>query len=718
MICIENKYFVLELGEDCVAQSLVLKSTGVECLVKDSETALFSLSQERPYNNEIKLIYPNKRTVYNANRVRREGDKLIVGFEIVEFEAVVAIKESEKYVAFTLEEFIVPETAYGLGCEFFNPPPISAFRLMQLPVIKRERFGEWLGVMWDDTVAVNVLSTSPYALVDSENRKDCRIMYADALRDVKLAGCGVALIVAPPDELLECIDSVEREYNLPLGVESRRSEGMDASIYWTCDINPFNVEEHIENAKKGGFSRMLIYFQAIFTDFGYKTIGNYDINEHYPNGTEDIKAMLEKIKNAGILPGLHFLHPHIGVESRYVTPVADHRLNLTRHFTLAKPLGTEDDVIYVEQNPEGAPLNPKFQVLKFDGELIFYDSYTTEYPYRFNNCKRGHFNTNIIPHNLGTIGGVLDISEFCAESVYVDERTSLQDEVAEKIARVYNCGFEFIYFDGSEGTNPPFEFNISYAQYRVYSKLNKQPRFCEGAAKTHFGWHMLSGGNAFDTFPPEVFKEKIAEFPLRAAPKMADNFTRLNFGWWSFRGPTQPDMYEYGTSKAAACNCPATIITTLNNLAGCPRKDDILEVMFRWEDVRRKKWLTQEQKEMLKNPDQEYILLVNEQKEYELVPYYDIKNAVKEHEKLSAFWFERKGKTYVVCWDTKGSGNLLLPLACDAFCYEEQLGGKAVETPKTKDGIILPVSGRRYFSASVPKEQLIRAFEKATFIEE
>ena len=38
------------------------------------------------------------------------------------------------------------------------------------------------------------------------------------------------------------------------------------------------------------------------------------------------------------------------------------------------------------------------------------------------------------------------------------------------------------------------------------------------------------------------------------------------------------------------------------------------------------------------------------------------------------------------------------------------------ELIKTKDGIVLPVSGRRYFSVSVPKEQLIKAFEKATFI--
>ena len=79
--------------------------------------------------------------------------------------------------------------------------------------------------------------------------------------------------------------------------------------------------------------------------------------------------------------------------------------------------------------------------------------------------------------------------------------------------------------------------------------------------------------------------------------------------------------------------------------------------------------------------------------------------------KIDATSFEETGTTTV-------KAELSLTLCGDAFCYEEQLGGKAVETPKTKDGIILPVSGRRYFSASVPKEQLIRAFEKATFIEE
>lgn len=718
MIIIENKFFTLSLGEDCIAKSLILKSTGDECITPDNEMALFSITQKRPYNNEIKLIYPNKCTTFMANRVRRDGNRLIVGFEIVAFEAVVEVNEQVDYVSFTLVDFIATEDAFGMYCHFINPLPILEFRLLQLPVVKRKRFGGWLNVVWDDNVAVNILSTSPYALIDSETRKDCHIMYAKAVQNVKLLGTGAALIVSPPNKLLDCIDSVEKDYNLPRGVESRRSDDMNASTYWTCDINPFNVEKHIEYAKKGGFRRMLIYYKALFKeDSNYSYAGDYNLNEHYPNGIEDVKNVLQKIKEHGIAPGIHFLHSHIGVKSRYVTPVADHRLNLTKYFTLAKPVGTNDDVIYVEQNPEGAPLNPDLQILKFDGEVIYYDSYTTEYPYCFKNCKRGHYDTKISCHNLGTIGGILDVSEFSATSVYVDNRTSLQDEVAEKIAQIYNTGFEFVYFDGSEGTNSPFEFNIPYAQYKVYKRFNKKPLFCAGAAKAHFGWHMLSGGNAFDVFPADVFKEKIAEFPLSAAPKMANDFTQVNFGWWDFGKDTQPDMYEYGTSKAAAYNCPATILAEIHKIAECSRKDDALEVMYRWEDVRRKKWLTEQQKELLKNPDNEYILLVNEDGEYELVPYYRIKNAAKGNGLLSAYFFERLSKTYVVCWHTERDGNLLLPFDSDNFIYEEQLGGSPVNVERTENGIIIPVSCRRYFSTTASKEKLIEAFENAVFTE-
>ncbi len=49
-------------------------------------------TQDRPFNNEIKLIHPNKRTTYPANRVRKEGDRLVIGFETAPYEAVVEVR--------------------------------------------------------------------------------------------------------------------------------------------------------------------------------------------------------------------------------------------------------------------------------------------------------------------------------------------------------------------------------------------------------------------------------------------------------------------------------------------------------------------------------------------------------------------------------------------------------------------------------------------------
>ena len=712
MIIFENKFFMLKLGEDGVAKSLVLKATGEECLDTDNDMPLFSITEKRPYNNEIKLIYPNKKTTFSANKVERQGNRLIVSFELVSIQAIIEVLEKDEYISFKFVDFIVPENAFNVGCPLILPAPVQEVRILQLPVLERENFGNWLNVVWDKTAAINVISANPYAIVDSEKRKNTYVMSADALKEAKLKGCEAALVVCPPENLLDCIEKLERDFGLPLGAEKRRSEGMDESIYWTDNINPKNVDEHIACAKCGGFSRILVYYPAFFKEDGYRYTGDYDFNENYPNGYDDIKLVIDKIKEAGIMPGFHFLHPHIGIKSRYVTPVADHRLNLTEYFTLSKDIDENADCLYVEQNPEGAPLTSAYQVLKFDGEIIYYDSYETEYPYCFKGLKRGYYDTNIIPHKKGTIGGVLDVSEFGAQSVYTDERTSLQDEVQERLVKAYNQGFEFIYFDGSEGTNPPFEFNVPYAQYRVYRKLDKEPMFCEGAAKANFGWHMLSGGNAFDVFPAKVFKEKIAEYPLSAVALMRNNFTRLNFGWWAFDKETQPDMYEYGTSKAAACNCPITVMADFKSMDENPRKDDILEVLKGWEDVRRKKWLTDEQKEMLKNPDNEYILLKDEKDEYSLVQYYPIRDGVKEDGDFSAFYFEYSGRNYVVCWHTKGEGKLFVPFAED-FKYEEKIGGNIIDTEISKEGCTIPLSGRKYFSTASGKEKLVKAFENA-----
>ena len=728
-VVFENRRMTLRIGEDACAKSLVLKGTGEECLAAGERLPLFTSTQNRPFNNEIKLTHPNKRTTYRANRLRRDGDRLIVGFELAPYEAIIKVDCRDDYMVFTLEDFIsdtVQERQYRRLV--MDVPPVVGFRVMQLPVAERRNFGDWVNAVWDDKAAVAVMSIDPFSEIDHEDRTGCKVLTADLQRGMKLR-CGSAAIVAGAgrEDFLDAVDRLEADYALPRGVAARRSPIINSSICWSDTLYPGNVDQHIELAKRGGFRLMLIYYTKFTDDYGWTTIGDYRPNKKlYPRGYDDIRDMLGKIRAAGIKPGLHLLQTHIGLRSRYVTLVADPRLNHTRTFTLAAPLpcGTNECEIAVEENPVDSPRHPKCRVLQFGGELLHYSDYTTEPPYRFTGCTRGHCATQPQEHPRGQVGGVLDVSEFAGLSCYIDQRTSLQDEVAEKIAKLYNCGFEFCYMDGSEGVNPPCGVNVSYAQWRVARKFATPPIFTEGAAKSHFGWHLQAGANAFDVFPPEVFKEKIATYPQANAPLMRRNFTRLDFGWWDVTLPgakpiakdyvsktgVQPDMWEWGTSRAAAWDCPATIHLNPAHFLKHPRADDLLEVMRRWEDVRARNWLTTEQKESLKSATQEHHLLVNGRGEYELVPIREIRGVANGC--VSAFLFSRNGRRVVTMWHNTGKGRLSFPPGFEFALRKEPDG----EPLAVKNGAF-DISARVYIDTDAVEGDVVNALSAALLAE-
>lgn len=711
-IILESNHFRLEIGSDCVAKSLICKDSGKECLAQGVQLPVFSVTQERPFNNEIKLAYPNKRTTFPANALRREGDQLIVGFHLAPYEAVLNVTEAPEYINISLDRFLIdPEDYNGLKMDM---PPAVEFRLLQLAIADRGNFGEWLNVSWDQDAAVNVLASAPQTIVDSDARDGYHVMYADVRKDIRMKGPGAALIVNTADGLLDSIASVEEDFGLPKGVASRRSDKINASIYWVGNLTPSNVDEHIRVAKSGGFRLMTVYYTSMFHEEGsYCYEGNYDYVSAYPNGREDLIAVLNKIKAAGITPGLHVLQTHIGMQSRYVTPVADHRLHLTRHFTLAKPLSKEDTTIFVEQDTVDTVMADGCRVLQFGGELITYEGYTTEYPFCFTGCVRGAYGTHVQEHALGQIGGILDVSEYGAGSCYLDQNSSLADEVAAKIADAYNCGFQYMYFDGSEGTNVPFAYHIPNAQYKVYKKLQPAPIFTEGAAKAHFSWHMLSGGNAFDVFPPEIFKAMIAEHPCKEAPRMQQDFTRLDFGWWLYYGGrTQADMYEYGTSRAAAWDCPVTLMAIGSEGNVGERLPDVMEVLRRWEEVRATNWLTDEQKLALQDVNQEHTLLINEQKEFELVPYNKIEDAAQGNSNVSAFSFSRNGESYVAFWHNLDSATLKLPVASKDIILVDELWDQPIAIGG-EEVAVLPIAKRRYVKSKLPVNALIQAFKDA-----
>ena len=587
-IVLETESFKLTIGKDAVARSLVIKKTNEEMLVKGSGVPLFSVTQDRPFNNEIKLEHPNTRTTYKADSLSWDGERLTVGFDTAPYEAVVKVEKGAGYLRFILEDFICEPDDYGnLAMDI---PPVAEFRILQLPVKERENFGEWLNAMWDENSAVCVAGCDPWSLIWHEDRNGGRILTADIYSGKKLRGGSAAIIAADGKEpFLDAMDGFEIDLGLPRGVQSRRSPMLNRSIYWTSDATPLNIDQHIAVAQKAGLKMMLFYYPCFIKSSGYRFLGDYDLRDEYPGGYDDIKKMIDKVKAAGITPGFHTLQTHVGVRSRYVTPSIDPRLNRKRQFTLKEPIPSSGEVkeIFVEENPIDSPMHDYTRVIAFGGEGFSYEGYTTEPPYKFTGVKRGSFETTAISHPRGEIGGILDLSEFGrGSSIYVNQDNDLQDEIAEKIALIYDCGFEFLYLDGSEGVNTPFGINVSLAQYRVASKLGKMPIFTEGAAKSHFGWHLQAGANAFDIFPPDVFKEKIIEFPYTEAPRMAKNMTRLDFGWWNITPETTPEMWDFADGKAAEWHCPVTIQFSFKALEANPHADELLAVLKKWEEFR------------------------------------------------------------------------------------------------------------------------------------
>ena len=247
-IIIENKHMRLTLGENGVAESLISLATGEECLDKNELLPMFSVTEERPFNNEIKLAHPNKRMTFGATHVECEGDILTISFELIRFKASVRVVEREDYITFELVDFPMgPEAFCNL---WMDRPPVASFRLVQLPIRKREKFGNWLNVVSDDSVAIGVIGTSPYESIDAREQKGAMILTADAVREVKMKGTRAALLTCQADKLLDCIETLEIDFDLPRGVAGRRSDYINRSLYWTASINPSNVDKSIAYAKQ------------------------------------------------------------------------------------------------------------------------------------------------------------------------------------------------------------------------------------------------------------------------------------------------------------------------------------------------------------------------------------------------------------------------------------------------------------------------------------
>lgn len=713
-IILENAEMRLVISPAGFARSLLHKASGQECLAQDVDVPMFSLTQYRPYDNELQLAYPADVTHFPGTQVTRQGDRLIVEFALVGYEMSIELRVTDGYIAFRLDKL---NYRGFTSLRVKRKTEVDETLFIQLPVKNRKNRGEWLNVMWDDDIAINLLATDPSAHIQAKPRQGYHLFQAGTADEVQLEGVGAALIATATPQLLDRIAQVEEDYGLPQGVKSRRSREYGYSYYEAVSITPEDADRHIQYAKQCGFRAMDVSYLAFAS-----SAGHFPWRPEYPRGMEDLQKVVLRIKRAGIVPGIHIHYSKAHKQDAYVSPKPDPRLNISESFTLSENVDALATIIPVEENPRRCTIDDQRRILRIQNELITYERYTTVPPYRFENCQRGALGTQPAAYVVSSRVGLLDVDTWPV-FVRFTQNTSIQEEVAGRLKTIYEqAGFQFVYYDGAEDVPPPYWYTVSRAQWIVGRRL-QQPLFAEGACKSHFSWHILTRGNAFDVFKPEVIKAATRAYPAAEVARAARDFTAINFGWIGYWAPdrdtigTQPDMLEYVTSRAAAWDCPIALNSNLEAMDAHPRTRDNLEVIRRWEEVRVSKWLTPEQKEALRNLEQEHTLLMNEHGEFELVPCIQIEDVAGAAAPGRAFLFEYRGRPWVAYWHTSGQGFLEISLPATQVKLMNDIGRPPLTFHRAGARLRIPIGEKRYLRCdSLTRQEVVAAFQSATLL--
>ncbi len=122
---------------------------------------------------------------------------------------------------------------------------------------------------------------------------------------------------------------------------------------------------------------------------------------------------------------------------------------------------------------------------------------------------------------------------------------------------------------------------------------------------------------------------------------------------------------------------------------------------------------------MLRDSEQEFILLLDEGNNLELVPYDRIMSVAGGSTDVIAFTFERKEALYTVYWHISADKRLELPLKQEDLVVLESLGKEIDATAgEQEDTTIVPVGKRRYLKLiRSTRDQLVAAFRNARILD-
>ena len=127
-----------------------------------------------------------------------------------------------------------------------------------------------------------------------------------------------------------------------------------------------------------------------------------------------------------------------------------------------------------------------------------------------------------------------------------------------------------------------------------------------------------------------------------------------------------------------------------------------------WEEFRIAGLMTAEQKQELRESNQEHLLFKDVEGKYEIIPYKKVESVAGNSSSIRAFLFNRVGKAWVLLWHTQGEELLQIPVSKKDITLYEMQRGKKKRHEGSGNHTTISVGDCQYVVFDLPAEEEVR----------
>ena len=424
------------------------------------------------------------------------------------------------------------------------------------------------------------------------------------LPDYTLTGTAIALFGSSTAVALDHIGHVNQAEGLPYPVidgEWIRTSGVTGRPYLITSFSEETADELIALAERLGFYS--VYHEGPFANWG-----QFELREdQFPNGIEGMRRIVEKAAEKNIRIGVHTLTNFITTNDPFVTTEANSGLMAAGYATILEDIDAHATEIVVNRYDYFAQVSTLNSV-RIGNEIIRYEDVTREEPYTLLNVVRGAYETTPTAHSRGDQAAKL--MDFPYRTLFPD--WDMQNEMIQNLIDFFDqTGVSHMDFDGHEGTyytgRGDFALNHFADEF-----LNRTGHFVVNGSSVinHHYWNHNSYINWGEPWYAS-FRESQSDHRFRLQPFFERNYMPNMLGWFLVTPDTRLEDIEWMMAAAAGYNAGYALVVRYNALTQNPLMDDIVDTIVQWEHVRSQGLFSAEQRQDMRNIDNEFRLLQN-----------------------------------------------------------------------------------------------------------